>query len=234
MKSTFTTIFWDLDNTLLDFDYSCRESLRQCFRTVDKELTGEMFQCYMQINGEYWKQFEKGQVTKAQLLHGRFADFFAQYGWKDMDVESFRLEYQHNLGNIYSFLDDSLTICKSLQMKYKQYVVTNGVSATQRSKLGLSGFMEVMDGIFISEEIGTPKPAKEYFEYCLAHVEEKDRDKILLVGDSLTSDIKGANTVGIKACWYNPKELARPEGYSIDYEINDLHQIYEVLEIFNR
>lgn len=229
----FTTILWDVDNTLLDFDYSCRASLRQCFRSVGKEITEEMIDTYTKINEEYWKKLERGEVTKAQLLNGRFVDFFAVYGLDDIDVEKFRKEYQVNLGNIYSFRDDSLTICKSLQTKYKQYVVTNGVSATQRSKLGLSGFAEVMNGLFISEEIGAPKPEKAFFEYCLEHVQEKDISKILLVGDSLTSDIKGANSVGIKTCWYNYKEAARPEGYSIDYEIADLHQVYDVLKIFN-
>lgn len=234
MKSTITTILWDVDNTLLDFDYSCRGSLRQCFRARGKEITDEMIERYMQINDAYWKRLERGEVTKEQLLTGRFVDFFAEYGWQDIDVEGFRKEFQSNLGNIYSFKDDSLTICKSLQTKYKQYVVTNGVSSTQRSKLSLSGLADVMDGVFISEEVGAPKPDKEYFEYCLAHVEEQDRSKIILVGDSLTSDIKGANNVGIKACWYNPKEEQRVDGYSIDYEIVDLHQIYEVLNIFNR
>ncbi len=234
MKSTITTILWDVDNTLLDFDYSCRGSLRQCFRARGKEITDEMIERYMQINDAYWKRLERGEVTKEQLLTGRFVDFFAEYGWQDIEVESFRKEFQSNLGNIYSFKDDSLTICKSLQTKYKQYIVTNGVSSTQRSKLSLSGFADVMDGVFISEEVGVPKPDKEYFEYCLAHVEEQDRNKILLVGDSLTSDIKGANNVGIRACWYNPKEEQSADGYSIDYEIVDLHQIYEVLNIFNR
>lgn len=234
MKGTFTTILWDVDNTLLDFDYSCRAALRQCFRTIGKEITEEMIERYNQINDIYWKRLEKGEVTKAQLLTGRFADFFAEYGLLDINVELFRKDYQQNLGNIYSFNDDSLTICKSLQTKFKQYVVTNGVSSTQRSKLNLSGFAEVMDGMFISEEIGFPKPSKEYFDFCLAHIPEKDKEKILLVGDSLTSDIQGANIAGIKACWYNPKEKAYPEGYKIDYEIADLHQIYEVLEIFSK
>lgn len=233
MKGTFTTILWDVDNTLLDFDYSCRASLSQCFSAIGKEITEEMIERYTQINDVYWKRLERGEVTKEQLLNGRFTDFFAEYDLKDIDVERFRKDYQQNLGNIYSFKDDSLTICKSLQTKFKQYVVTNGVSSTQRSKLGLSGFTEVMDDLFISEEIGVPKPEKEFFEYCLEHVAEKDKSKILLVGDSLTSDIKGANTVGIKACWYNPKEILRPEGFHIDYEIADLHQIYDVLDVFS-
>lgn len=236
MNRRFTTILWDVDNTLLDFDYSCRGALKQGFHTLGLEITEEMIVRYFQINESYWKRFEKGEVTKEQVLNGRFADFFAEYGLLDypqVSVQNFREEYQKSLGNIYSYLDDSLTICKALQTKLKQYIVTNGVSSTQRSKLGLSGFAEVMNDLFISDEIGAPKPQADFFEYCLSKIEEKDRSKILLVGDSLSSDIKGANIVGIKACWYNPKEKELPVGYTVDYEITDLHQIYELLGIFD-
>lgn len=237
MKSTFTTIFWDVDNTLLDFNYSCRGALRQGFQSMGLEITEEMMNRYFQINDSYWKRFEKGEITKEEVLHNRFADFFAEYNLLDLpqvSVDTFRKEFQKNLGNIYSYLDDSLTICKSLQTKFKQYIVTNGVSATQRSKLGLSGFTDVMNDLFISEEIGAPKPQKDFFEFCLSKIDEKDRSKILLVGDSLSSDIKGANVAGIKACWYNPKEKELSDGYTVDYEIVDLHQVYEILGIFDK
>ena len=235
MKGNFTTILWDVDNTLLDFNYSCKGALRQGFQAMGQNLTEEMIARYFEINDKYWKMFERGEITKDEVLYKRFEEFFGEYGLLDLpgvSVDAFRIEFQKSLGNIYSYLDDSLSICKALQTKFKQYIVTNGVSSTQRSKLGLSGFSEVMTGLFISEEIGDPKPTKEYFDYCLEHIEEKDKERILLVGDSLTSDIKGANMAGIKACWYNPKEQALPEGYQVDYEIVDLHQIFEVLEIF--
>lgn len=237
MKGNFTTILWDVDNTLLDFNYSCKGALRQGFQALGQNLTEEMIARYFEINDKYWKMFERGEISKDEVLYKRFEEFFGEYGLLDLpgvSVDAFRIEFQKSLGNIYSYLDDSLSICKALQTKFKQYIVTNGVSSTQRSKLGLSGFTEVMTGLFISEEIGAPKPTKEYFDYCLEHIEEKDKGHILLVGDSLTSDIKGANMAGIKACWYNPKEQALPEGYQIDYEIVDLHQIFEVLEIFDK
>lgn len=234
MKGTkkITTILWDVDNTLLDFNYSMRNALKQCFRSVGVKVTEDMVDRYAVINEGWWKRLERGEVTKEQLLNGRFTDFFAEYGLNELDVEKFRKDYQRNLGNIYSYLDDSLTICKALQTGYKQYVVTNGVSSTQRSKLGLSGFADVMEGMFISEEVGHNKPDKAFFEYCLEQVEEKDLSRILIVGDSLTSDIRGGNSVGIRTCWYNPSEKPLQEGASVDYEISDLHQIYDILEIF--
>lgn len=231
-KNNITTILWDVDNTLLDFNYSMRNAMKQCFRTVGLRVTEAMLDRYAEINEGWWKRLERGEVSKEQLLNGRFTDFFAEYGLVELDVEKFRKDYQRNLGTIYSYLDDSLTICKSLQTKFKQYVVTNGVADTQRGKLNLSGFADVMEKLFISEEVGYHKPDKDFFAYCLEQVEEKDPKKILIVGDSLTSDIKGGNSVGIRTCWYNPKELPLQGGFFVDYEINDLHQIYDILEIF--
>ncbi len=231
-KQKFTTILWDVDNTLLDFNYSMRHSLKTCFRSIGEKVTDEMIDRYSQINDDWWARLERSEVTKEQLLKGRFVDFFEEYGLKHIDVVPFQLEYQRNLGTIYSYVDDSLTICKALQTKYKQYVVTNGVSASQRSKLNLSGFGDVMKDLFISEEVGYNKPQKEFFEYCLSKIEEKEVERILIVGDSISSDIQGGNSVGIQTCWYNPGERVKPDNCKIDYEITDLHQVYDILEIF--
>lgn len=231
-KADFTTLLWDVDGTLLDFDYSMRGALRKCFYTVGKPLTEEMIRRYSQINDEYWKRLERGEVTKEELLAGRFRDFFAEYRLEGIDIEAFRKEFQIGLGQIYAYRDDALTLVKSLQGHYRQYVVTNGVTATQKSKLSLSGLLEVMDDVFISETIGHAKPSKIFFEHCLDQLEEKDRNRILIVGDSMTSDILGGIQVGIRTCWYNPQELSCSYTYRADYEISVLQQIYEVLGIY--
>ena len=227
-----TTILWDADNTLLDFQYSMRYALRVCFKSIDRPITEEMIARYDEINDGYWKRLERGEVEKETLLRARFEDLFREYGIEGVDIESFRREYQDQLGSVYSYIDDSLTICKALQTQVKQYVVTNGVERTQMRKLKMSGLAEVMDGIFISEKVGAPKPNKAFFDHCLSHVEEKDPDRILIVGDSLTSDIAGGNQAGIRTCWYNAAGQERQEGCRVDYEISDLHQIYDVLQFF--
>lgn len=228
----FTTILWDVDGTLLDFFYSQRFAMKQCFRTIGRNVTDEMIQRYSEINDSYWKKLELGQITKKELLTARFHTFFEEYGIRDVDVEAFRREYQEALGNVYSFVDDSLTICKSLQGRVKQYVITNGVTETQKRKLKLSGLSEMMDGLFISEEIGAPKPKKEFFDYCLERVEEKDKSKILIVGDSLSSDIKGGVLAGIPTCWYRSEDVENHTEFIPDYEIDDLHRIYDILNMF--
>lgn len=231
-RQTITTLLWDVDGTLLDFDYSMRCSLRKCFHTIGQPITEEMIQCYSRINDGYWKRLERGEITKAELLVGRFRDFFAEYGLTGIDEKAFLKEFQEGLGNNYAFVDDALTLVKSLQGQYRQYVVTNGVEATQMNKLKLSGLSEVMDGIFISETIGCAKPHRAFFEHCLEHLEEKDPQRILIVGDSMTSDILGGIRAGIRTCWYNPGEKPNTYDYKADYEITVLQQLYEVLGIY--
>ncbi len=228
----FTTILWDVDGTLLDFLYSQKYAITKCFRTAGRDITEEQIKRYSQINDDYWRRLELGEITKDQLLTGRFATLFEEYKIKDIDLAVFAKEYQEALGSVFSFIDDSLTICNALQEKVRQYVITNGVTATQMNKLKLSGLAEAMDGIFISEQIGTPKPAKEFFDYCLKHIEEKDKSKLLIVGDSLSSDIKGGVLSGIPTCWYRPEGAINDTPYHPDYEISDLHMLYDILEVF--
>lgn len=227
----FTTILWDVDGTLLDFTFSQRYAITKCFRSIGREITEEIIARYAQINDSYWKRLELGEITKAELLVGRFVTLFEEYDIHGVDVEAFRQEYQEALGSVYSFIDDSLTICRALRGQVKQYVVTNGVASTQENKLKLSGLAEVMDGLFISEKVGAPKPHREFFDYCLAHVEEKDREKILIVGDSLSSDIKGGAEAGLATCWYRPEGTENGTMLQPDYEISSLCQIYEILGI---
>lgn len=232
MDSRYTSILWDVDGTLLDFLYSQKYAIRKCFWTAGLEITEEQISRYSQINDEYWRRLELGEITKEELLTGRFTALFCEYGIEGVDVEAFRQEYQEALGSVYCFLDDSLTICKSLQGRFQQYVITNGVASTQRNKLKLSGLFEVMDDVFISEEAGYPKPQKEFFDYCLDRIREKDRTRILIVGDSLTSDIRGGVQAGIPTCWYHNGEKKNNMPWKPDWEISDLHMIYDILGVF--
>ncbi len=225
-----TTILWDVDGTLLDFHYSQRYALARCFQTAGLTMTEEILARYSEINDSYWKRLEFGEITKKQLLTGRFQTLFEECDIQGIDLAAFQKEYQEELGNVFCYIDDSLTVCKSLKGRVKQYVITNGVTSTQRNKLKLSGLAECMEELFISEEIGTPKPGKAFFDFCLARVEEKDKSKILVVGDSLSSDIMGGVMVGLKTCWYRPEGAVNSTEYQSDYQISDLHQIVNVLE----
>lgn len=230
----YQTILWDVDQTLLDFDKSQDYALRFCFQNLNLEINDEIVRIYASINDSYWKRLELGEVTKKELLTGRFDRLFEQLHIETVTSAEIAPMYQKALGSVYFYRDDSLNLCKKLKGKVRQYVVTNGVSSTQRNKLRLSGFDQIMDGIFISEEMNFAKPDIRFFEGCFQQINDFQKESTLIVGDSLTSDIKGGNQAGIACCWYNPTRHKNESGLKIDYEIQNLWEVEEILSCQSR
>lgn len=226
-----STILWDVDGTLLDFIAAEKAAIKTLFGEFNLgQCSDEMIKRYSEINKTYWQRLERGEITKQEVLVGRFKEFFKSEGIDISVVEEFNSLYQLRLGDTIVYHDDSLEIIKSLQGRVRQYVVSNGTVEAQSKKLRLSGMGELVDGIFLSEHIGVEKPNIEFFDKVLEEIKPADRSSILIVGDSLTSDIQGGNNAGIVTCWYNPLGDKAPDKYRIDYEISDLHQIYEIIE----
>lgn len=224
------TILWDVDGTLLDFHAAERAAIRQLFHTFQLgECTDEMLSRYSAINKAYWQRLERGELTKPQILLGRFVDFFTAEGIDPAVAPAFNEAYQVSLGDTIVYRDDSLSIVRSLQGRVGQYVVSNGTIVAQTKKLRLSGLGELMDGIFLSEEVGAEKPAAAFFDHVFAHIPPVERQEVLIVGDSLTGDIAGGRNAGIRTCWYNPDGLTAPAACQADVEIRDLHQVYDLL-----
>ncbi len=225
-----TTILWDVDGTLLDFKAAEKAAVRNLFEEFGLgECTDEMIARYSFINEIWWQRLERNEITKPEVLNGRFRQFFGEYGIDPDLAEKFNQRYQLALGDTIVYRDDSYEIVKSLKGKVKQYVVSNGTVIAQTKKLKASGFDELMDGIFLSEEIGCEKPNIGFFGPVFETIEEKRRSQIVIVGDSLTSDIRGGMNAGIVTCWYDPEKKEIPEGYRIDHVIADLHEIYSLI-----
>ena len=227
---TIRAILWDVDGTLLDFAAAEKAAIQKLFGEFGLgECTDGMVARYSAINDGYWKKLERGEITKAEVLVGRFRDFFSELGIDPGLAEAFNARYQVALGDTIVYRDDSLQIVKALHGRMKQYVVSNGTVIAQTKKLERSHLGEWMDGIFLSEELGAEKPSPRFFEQVFAALPDIRREEMLIVGDSLTSDMQGGLLAGIPTCWYNPQSLPKPEDMAIDYEIADLHQIYNLL-----
>lgn len=235
----YKAVLWDVDGTLLDFLSVQRIAITECLQGIGVAVTQEMVARYSQINDGYWKKLELGEVTKEELHVRRFTDLFDEYGIENVNVDAFREKYLDILANTYAYEDGALEICKALRGRVRQYVITNGVESVQQKKLRLSGFYDLMDGIFISEKIGIPKPRKEFFDCCMGEIGDLTKEELLIVGDSLTSDIKGGVLYGIPTCWYRPEgdsertdaERAVYDRYTPDYEIRHLQELYGILAI---
>lgn len=224
----FQTLLFDADNTLFDFTAGERIALEKAFLQHGYPLNEEIRSIYERINVGLWKKYEQGLLDRRTVIYSRFGLLFKEIG---IDDDGIRFEdvYQELLGQQHIFIPNAKEVVEYLYSHYDLYIVTNGVTSTQMRRLKDSGLDRYMKQIFVSEATGYQKPMKEYFDYCFERIPGFEADKALIIGDSLTSDIKGGNNAGIKTCWYNPTQLRKESDIIVDYEIQSLTQLYEIL-----
>lgn len=223
-------VLWDIDGTLLNFLESEKYGIKKCFELFKiGECTDEMIERYSKINQKYWKRLELGEITKSEVLKGRFEEFFALENLGFDRIDNFNEEYQVRLGDKVFFCDNGLETVETLRGKVKQYAVTNGTYIAQKRKLELSGLDKIFDGVFISDKIGFEKPSMGFFDNVRKNIAPYDGSEVMIVGDSLTGDMRGGNNAGFLCCWYNPDGKVNNEDVKIDYEITDLSQVIEII-----
>lgn len=224
------TILWDVDATLLNFELAEKAAMERCFSMFEMgDCTQEMLSRYSKINRSYWQRLERGELTKPEVLVGRFEEFFGKEGIPVEKAAAFNEEYQVRLGDTVFFHDNAYELIKELQGKVKQAIVTNGTVVAQERKLEKSGLNKLITDIFISDQIGAEKPSPKFFEKVWEELGPYKKEEVMIVGDSLTSDMQGGNNAGIRCCWYNPKGLKNETSVHVDYEITNLWQVKDIL-----
>ena len=218
----------DLDDTILDFHKAERIALSKTFRDFGLEPTNEVLDLYHEINKWHWEQLELGLMTRDQVLVNRFGALFEKVGMTVYPAACAK-SYESNLGIGHYFLPGAEEAVKRLKEHYRLFLVSNGTATVQHSRLTSAGLYPYFEQVFISQEIGYNKPDKAYFDRCFARIPGFDRKKALMVGDSLTSDIKGGINAGLKTVWVNPAH--KPCGdIRPDYEIEGLCPLESLLE----
>ncbi len=226
----YKVILWDVDGTLLDFGLAEKSALRSCFEKFKLgKCTDDMVAIYSQINKGYWERIERGEISKQEALISRFRDFFESQQIEMNEIKAFNREYLYRLSDTIVYCDNSKGVVRSLKGKVKQYIISNGTVIAQTRKLKSSGFDELVDGIFLSEQIGYEKPSKEFFEPVMKEIGDIPKSDVLVIGDSLTSDIRGGNNAGFRTCWYNPKGRNCDQDVTINHEIHELKELYRIL-----
>ncbi len=222
----FDAILWDVDGTLLDFIASQRESLFTCFELFGfGKCTEEMHQRYSAINISLWEMLERGERTKAEILTERFRRFFAETGLPEEKAEDFNAEYEKRLPDTVRFFPHALETVEALKGKVIQCSVTNGTKYVQERKMNETPLGGLFDRLFISETVGAEKPDPRFFEAVFRALRDIPKERILIVGDSLTSDILGGLRAGIHTCWFNPDGKKGREEIRPEYEIRDLREV---------
>lgn len=219
-------VFIDVDNTLLDFDKSAKLSMQKGFEYFGLPFEDFMFDRFRTINLDMWIEMEKGNITKEELIRTRWQNVFDDLGLKACGV-AFEEKFRILLNEIAIEVDGAKDALAYLASKYTVCVASNAPYEQQLHRLGSADMLKYIDKVFVSEKIGFPKPRKEFFDACFWGSQYRPEDTIM-IGDSLTADIKGARDYGMKTCWYNHYN-ENTDNKDCNYIISSLNEIKHIL-----
>jgi len=224
----YSHILFDMDDTLLDFQKAQFVSFNAVLEKYGVPFSTDTYYRYENINHSLWHQFEEGLLTKEIVQNERFTQFFNIMGLK-IDGKQANQFFQESLATQNWLIPSAKEICMELSKRYTLSIVTNGVGITQKKRFYSSEISCYFANLLISEDIGVAKPDKRFFDEAFKTIGCFEKSQILLVGDSLSSDIQGANNVGIDCCWFNPKNIALDRQVKITYTITDLRQLMSIV-----
>ena len=223
-------LFLDLDNTILDFTKAESIAIRKTMSVYGLEPTDALAARYSEVNDRHWKALERGELTRDQVVVGRFAAFFGEQGIA-VDAAAVAKTYETLLSQGHYFLPGAEEAVKEkLFGKYKLYLASNGTAVVQKGRMTSADLYPYFEESFVSQELGHNKPSLEYFQAAFARIPGFDPKECLMVGDSLTSDILGGKRAGLRTVWVNPQHKTAPEDLKPDYEIENLADLPALLE----
>ena len=221
-------LLFDADNTLFNFDEANAHAFRCVCEQFSLPFSEELYACYRRHNHAAWDKLDRGLITKERLVVERFENFLAEIG-APLDPAECNRVLLEGLGSSTFMLPYAVEVIETLAKTHRLFLVTNAVASVQKNRLAKSQIAPYIEEAFISETAGAAKPSSAYFEYVFAHIDGITKENCLVIGDSLSSDIQGANNFGLPCCWYNPKGEKNSTDLRIDYEIHDLRELYDIV-----
>ena len=222
------TILWDLDNTIFDFSRAERIALRKTLVELGVEPVETTLNRYSELNDAQWKLLELGKLTRQQVKVRRYQLLFEELG-VDASAEQAAKLYEGYLALGHYYMDGAEEVLETLRGQYRMYLVTNGTASVQHGRVNSSNLMNYIEDMFISEEVGYDKPSNAYFDACFARIPDFHKEHAVIVGDSLTSDIRGGINAGVRTIWFNPRGIEPSAELSPDREIRKLSELPELL-----
>ncbi len=221
-------ILLDLDDTLLDFSVAEHAALMRTFEDFGIPADEAVMRRYSQINSNCWRRLERGEISRSEVLIGRFRALFAEMALPGR-AEEVNARYEEYLAREHAFVPGAPALLEALYGKYRLYIVSNGTAKIQYSRIAGADIGKYFDGIFISEEIGYDKPDRAFFSYCFSQIPDFSREESVIVGDSLTSDMLGGHNAGVRTVWFNPAKKRDEIGAMPDFEIQAPRQLLDIL-----
>lgn len=224
----YDVILFDADDTLFDYGMAEGQAFMNVFAYFGLPTGAEEYAAsYQTINRALWADLEAGRITSAALRVERFNRLFAAHQL-DLNPEEFSEAYLRFLGEGTFLIQGAVELCEELAA-FRLAIITNGIKEVQLSRIKGSPLADTFEQIIISEEAGYQKPATGIFDYAFEKLGITDKRRVLIVGDSLTSDIQGGINYGIDTCWFNPLGKANGSGIMPTYEIRELAALLEIV-----
>jgi len=222
-------LLFDIDNTLMDFSAGEKAALYQTMAELGSPISDEGHQAYLAINAGVWAKFEQGLLDSKTVQRLRFEQFLEHLRQDPTRAQTVNDHYVENLGKQAVVMDGALEMLRRVKEHYRLAVVTNGLHLVQRARLERSGFLPLLDGVFISQEMGVQKPTKAYFDAVLTVFGDGNSNKYLIIGDSLSADIQGGINAGIDTCWFRPAGMEPREDVPPTYTVDGYDELIQLL-----
>lgn len=223
----YQILLFDLDGTLLDFDASEQAALKKLFVSKGLNKIDDVICTYKKVNNGLWRSYEKGEIVMSELVNTRFSKTMNNFGMY-IDGEAWEKEYRSYLANYAFIIEGADEILKNLSVKHRMFAITNGVGDTQKNRLKLAGLIDYFEDIFISQIIGVQKPDIRFFEYVMNNIRDFNKNKSIVIGDSVIADIQGGNNAGLDTCLVNTDGRIYDESIVRTYEISSLKELYKI------
>jgi YjjG family noncanonical pyrimidine nucleotidase len=225
---SYDWVFFDADGTLFDYDVGQAAALEGAFEACGLSCTPEIGRRYSKINHEIWRDFELGAISQEALKIVRFDRLFDAVGLKADSAELSR-RYLEILAAHTALLDGAEELVRALTGRVGMLLITNGLAEVQVPRFEASSIRDCFAEIVISGEIGLAKPDPAIFDFAFERIGRPPRERVLMIGDNLGSDILGGANYGLDTCWYNPAGVANGHGVEPTYEIRELGEILEII-----
>jgi 2-haloacid dehalogenase len=224
---TYQWLLFDADNTLFDFNLAEVKALENAFLEFGYPYNGSTGDAYRLINLRIWEQLELGEITANELRTARFAQLFEAVGIQ-AEPEPFSKTYLRHLAHCGDLIDGAEALIQNLSQRYRLALITNGLSDVQRPRLAASPLQPYFETITISDELGVAKPDPGIFDAAFQQMGDPPKTAVLIIGDSLTSDMQGGLNYGIDTCWYNPEN--KLTNLPVTYNIQKLEELQTILK----
>lgn len=213
-------ILFDADETL--FSFHSYFGLKSMLKRYGLEFNEQDYEAFQAVNQPLWVAYQNKEINAEALQRIRFESLAQKTG---QDPLVLNRELMDEMALVSQLLEGVREMLASLHGKVKMGIITNGFNALQQKRLENTQTASFFDLLVVSETVGVAKPDRQIFDYAFSQMGEVERSKVLMVGDTLASDILGGNLAGIDTCWFNPKGLANETAIQPTYEIRSMAEL---------